>query len=53
MSVTEMPFTRMTEAEWRMRVDLAACHRLVDRVDPSYKAIGLGAEEFCVSPTSD
>ena len=30
MSVTEMPFTRVTEAEWRMRVDLAACYRLVD-----------------------
>jgi ribulose-5-phosphate 4-epimerase/fuculose-1-phosphate aldolase len=30
MSVTEMPFTRVTEAELRMRVDLAACYRLVD-----------------------
>jgi len=30
MSATEMPFTRMTEAEWRTRVDLAACYRLVD-----------------------
>ena len=30
MSVTELPFTRVTEAEWRMRVDLAACYRLVD-----------------------
>src|SRR6266436_932919 len=30
MSVTEMPFTRVPEAEWRMRVDLAACYRLVD-----------------------
>jgi len=25
-----MPFTRMTEAEWQTRVDLAACYRLVD-----------------------
>src|SRR5712692_10763402 len=30
MSVTEMPLTRMTEAEWQTRVDLAACYRLVD-----------------------
>ena len=30
MSVTEMPFTRMTEAEWQTRLDLAACYRLVD-----------------------
>jgi hypothetical protein len=25
-----MPSTRMTEAEWQTRVDLAACYRLVD-----------------------
>jgi ribulose-5-phosphate 4-epimerase/fuculose-1-phosphate aldolase len=30
MSVTELPSTRTTEAEWRTRVDLAACYRLVD-----------------------
>jgi ribulose-5-phosphate 4-epimerase/fuculose-1-phosphate aldolase len=30
MSVTEMPVTRMTEAEWQTRCDLAACYRLVD-----------------------
>jgi hypothetical protein len=30
MSVTEMPFTRVTDSELRMRVDLAACYRLVD-----------------------
>jgi ribulose-5-phosphate 4-epimerase/fuculose-1-phosphate aldolase len=30
MSVTELPHTRMTEAEWQTRVDLAACYRLVD-----------------------
>jgi hypothetical protein len=30
MSVTETPFTRATEEEWRVRVDLAACYRLVD-----------------------
>ena len=30
MSVTEMPLTKMTGAEWRTRVDLAACYRLVD-----------------------
>ena len=30
MSVTEIPFTQMTEAEWQTRVDLAACYRLVD-----------------------
>jgi ribulose-5-phosphate 4-epimerase/fuculose-1-phosphate aldolase len=30
MSVTEMPVTHMTGAEWRTRVDLAACYRLVD-----------------------
>jgi ribulose-5-phosphate 4-epimerase/fuculose-1-phosphate aldolase len=30
MSVTEMPVTHMTDAEWRTRVDLAACYRLVD-----------------------
>ena len=30
MSVTEMPFTHTTEAEWQTRVDLAACYRLVD-----------------------
>jgi ribulose-5-phosphate 4-epimerase/fuculose-1-phosphate aldolase len=30
MAVTAMPQARMTEAEWRTRVDLAACYRLVD-----------------------
>jgi len=30
MSVTEMTPMRMTQAEWRTRVDLAACYRLVD-----------------------
>jgi ribulose-5-phosphate 4-epimerase/fuculose-1-phosphate aldolase len=30
MAVTAMPSTRMGEAEWRTRVDLAACYRLVD-----------------------
>src|ERR1700712_263536 len=30
MSVTQMPLSRMTEAEWRTRIDLAACYRLVD-----------------------
>jgi ribulose-5-phosphate 4-epimerase/fuculose-1-phosphate aldolase len=30
MSVTAMPVTRMTEAEWQTRLDLAACYRLVD-----------------------
>src|ERR1700738_1961315 len=30
MSVTEMPFTHTTEAEWQTRFDLAACYRLVD-----------------------
>ncbi len=30
MSVTEMPFAPKTEAEWQIRVDLAACYRLVD-----------------------
>jgi ribulose-5-phosphate 4-epimerase/fuculose-1-phosphate aldolase len=30
MAVTAMPSNRMTEAEWRTRVDLAACYRLVD-----------------------
>src|SRR6266480_3221078 len=30
MAVTAMPTTRMSEAEWRTRVDLAACYRLVD-----------------------
>ena len=30
MAVTAMPSTRMTEAEWRTRIDLAACYRLVD-----------------------
>jgi ribulose-5-phosphate 4-epimerase/fuculose-1-phosphate aldolase len=30
MSVTEMPVTHMTDAEWRTRVDLAACYHLVD-----------------------
>jgi ribulose-5-phosphate 4-epimerase/fuculose-1-phosphate aldolase len=25
-----MPSTRMSEAEWQTRVDLAACYRLVD-----------------------
>ena len=30
MSVTAMPQARMSEAEWRVRVDLAACYRLVD-----------------------
>ena len=28
-TVTAMPSTRMTEAEWQTRVDLAACYRLV------------------------
>ena len=30
MSVTEIPFTQMTEAEWQTRLGLAACYRLVD-----------------------
>jgi ribulose-5-phosphate 4-epimerase/fuculose-1-phosphate aldolase len=30
MAVTAMPRTRRSEAEWRTRVDLAACYRLVD-----------------------
>src|SRR5947209_18641850 len=30
MSVTEIPFAQMTEAEWQTRLDLAACYRLVD-----------------------
>jgi ribulose-5-phosphate 4-epimerase/fuculose-1-phosphate aldolase len=30
MSIIEMPFRNTTEAEWRTRVDLAACYRLVD-----------------------
>jgi ribulose-5-phosphate 4-epimerase/fuculose-1-phosphate aldolase len=30
MSVTQLPFSRMTEAEWQTRVDLAACYRLID-----------------------
>jgi ribulose-5-phosphate 4-epimerase/fuculose-1-phosphate aldolase len=29
-TVTAMPSTRMSEAEWHTRVDLAACYRLVD-----------------------
>jgi hypothetical protein len=27
MSVTEIPFTQMTEAEWQTRLNLAACYR--------------------------
>jgi hypothetical protein len=30
MAVAAMPRTRMSEIEWRTRVDLAACYRLVD-----------------------
>ncbi len=30
MAVTAMQARRMSEAEWRMRIDLAACYRLVD-----------------------
>ena len=30
MSITQMPLTRMTEAERQTRCDLAACYRLVD-----------------------
>ena len=30
MAVTTMPRTRMSELEWRTRVDLAACYRLVE-----------------------
>ncbi len=30
MAVTAMPTTRMSEAEWQTRIDLAACYRLVD-----------------------
>jgi ribulose-5-phosphate 4-epimerase/fuculose-1-phosphate aldolase len=29
-TVTAMPCTRMSEAEWQTRLDLAACYRLVD-----------------------
>ena len=29
-TVTAMPSTRMSEAEWQTRLDLAACYRLVD-----------------------
>src|SRR6266702_7553205 len=31
MAVTAMQATRMSEAEWQVRVDLAACYRLVDQ----------------------
>src|SRR6266702_8713940 len=31
MAVTAMQATRMSEAEWQTRVDLAACYRLVDQ----------------------
>ena len=31
MSIAATPSTRMTEAEWQTRLDLAACFRLVDR----------------------
>src|ERR1700760_864094 len=30
MPVVQMPFSRVTEAEWQTRVDLAACFRLID-----------------------
>jgi hypothetical protein len=30
MAVTAMQATRMSEAEWQTRLDLAACFRLVD-----------------------
>ncbi len=30
MAVTAMQATRISEAEWQMRIDLAACYRLVD-----------------------
>lgn len=30
MSVTQKPSARMTDVEWRTRIDLAACYRLVD-----------------------
>ena len=29
-TVTSMPSTRVSEAEWQTRLDLAACYRLVD-----------------------
>jgi len=29
-TVTAMPSTRISEAEWQTRLDLAACYRLVD-----------------------
>src|SRR5260370_25705219 len=29
-TITAMPSTRMSEAEWQTRLDLAACYRLVD-----------------------
>jgi hypothetical protein len=29
-TVTAMPSTRVSEAEWQTRIDLAACYRLVD-----------------------
>ncbi len=30
MAVTALPKSRMSEAEWQTRVELAACYRLVD-----------------------
>ena len=30
MSVSALSRARMSEAEWRVRIDLAACYRLVD-----------------------
>ena len=30
MAVTAIPRARMSEVEWRTRVDLAACYRLID-----------------------
>ena len=33
-AVTAIPSTRVSEAEWQTRLDLAACYRLVDQPGP-------------------
>jgi len=46
---TAAPSTRMSEAKWRTRLDLAACYRLVDEITAS-SLVKIDAEGNKVEP---
>jgi hypothetical protein len=50
--VTAMPSTRMSEAEWQTRLDLAACYRLVDLFGWSDLVNRLASRRACRGSTT-